>query len=264
MSQLSGSGAVVTGAAQGIGKAIAARLVTEGLRVVINDLDPAATDATAREIGAYAVPGDAASATGIGALVEAARDHLGRIDLWCANAGVSRDAGLASTDEEWAFNWEVNTMAHVRAARLLVPEWAEGGGGRFVVTASAAGLLTALGGASYSATKHAAVGFAEWLSATYRHRGVIVHAICPEGVETAMLQGGGLVREFMAPTGVLTPEDVAEAAWKSLQDGSFLALSHPQTAAFYLARATDTDRWLSGMNKQQQRLEALQSQEETR
>lgn len=129
-------GIVVTGAARGIGKALAQRLVGGGARVVVNDLDPAATEATAAEIGAYAIPGDAASEAGIVALVSAARDQLGQIDAWFANAGIVGGHGLDASEAEWAASWEVNTMAHVRAARLLVPQWLERGGGRFVVTAS--------------------------------------------------------------------------------------------------------------------------------
>ena len=149
MSVVEGQGIVVTGAAGGICRALAARLVAEGARVVVNDLDPAATQATADEIGAVAVPGDAASESGIEALVHAARVHLGEIDAWFANAGIVRGLSLDATEDDWAASWEVNTMAHVRAARLLVPEWLGRGGGRFVVTASAAGLLTALGAAPY-------------------------------------------------------------------------------------------------------------------
>ncbi|GAB2969904.1 SDR family oxidoreductase [Nocardioides montaniterrae] len=251
-----GRTAVVTGAAGGIGKALAARLVAEGLQVVVNDLDPAATQAAAAEIGAYAVSGDCASEAGVTALIEAARAHLGRIDVYVANAGIARGVGLEATDDEWAASWEVNTMAHVRAARLLVPEWIEGDGGRFVVTASAAGLLTALGTASYSATKHAAVAFAEWLSATYRHRGMVVQAICPQGVQTAMLEQTGPARDIIAADGALTPEQVAEVTWHAFQDDRFLILPHPEAAQYYRDRAENTDRWLRGMNKLQRWMES--------
>ncbi|MCD2114917.1 SDR family oxidoreductase [Rhodococcus rhodochrous] len=252
---VTGLGIVVTGAAGGIGKALAARLVAAGARVVVNDLDTAATEATSAEIGAYAVPGDAASEAGIAALVSAAREHLGRIDIWFANAGVALGHGLYAGESEWAVSWEVNTMAHVRAARLLVPEWLEGGGGRFVVTASAAGLLTALGTAPYSVTKHGAVAFAEWLSATYRHRGIVVQAICPQGVQTDMLAPPGPMRDILVGDGALTPEDVAEVTWQALQDDRFLILPQPEAGDYYRKRATDTDRWLGGMNKLQRYLE---------
>lgn len=254
-----GSGVVVTGAAGGIGKALAARLVTEGARVVVNDLDPGATSASAADIGAHPVAGDAASEDGVAALVEAARDHLGRIDVWFGNAGIARGMGLDASEADWAASWEVNTMAHVRAARLLVPDWLERGGGRFVVTASAAGLLTALGTASYSVTKHGAVAFAEWLSATYRHRGIVVQAICPQGVQTAMLEQTGPARDIIAADGALTPEQVAEVTWQALQDDRFLILPHPEAAGYYRQRADDTDRWLGGMNKLQRYLESKEA-----
>lgn len=249
--KLVGRGVVVTGAAGGIGRAIAARLVAEGARVVINDLDADRTAATAAEIGAHPVAGNGASEAGIAALVEAARAHLGEIDVWFANAGVVRGIGLDATEAEWATSWEVNTMAHVRAARLLVPGWLERGEGRFVVTASAAGLLTSLGSATYSVTKHGAVGFAEWLSATYRHRGLVVQAICPEGVQTDMLASSGPMQELLVADGALAPEDVAAAVWEALGDDRFLILPHPQVATYEQRRAGDRDRWLRGMQRAQ-------------
>ncbi len=255
MSVVTGQGVVVTGAAGGIGKALARRLVAEGARVVVNDLDPVATQATADEIGAYAVPGDAASEAGIAALVAAAREHLGQIDAWFANAGIVRGLGLDASEAEWAASWEVNTMAHVRAARLLVPEWLERGAGRFVVTASAAGLLSAHGTATYSVTKHGAVAFAEWLSLTYRHRGLVVQAICPQGVQTDMLAETGPMRTILVNDGALTADDVAETTWQALQDDRFLILPHPEAGDYYRNRATDPDRWLGGMNKLQRYLE---------
>ena len=254
---VSGEGIVVTGAAGGIGRAIAARLVREGARVVVNDLDPEATERAAAEVGAAAaVPGDGASEVGVAALVEAARAHLGAVDAWFGNAGVVRGQGLDASEAQWALSWEVNTMAHVRAARLLVPEWLERGRGRFVVTASAAGLLTALGTAPYSVTKHGAVAFAEWLSATYRHRGIVVQAICPQGVQTDMLAPPGALRDILVADGALTPDAVADVTWEALQDDRFLVLPQPEAAQYYVARATSTDRWLRAMNRLQQQVDA--------
>jgi len=242
-------GAVVTGAAGGIGLAIARRLSAEGLRVVVNDLDPAATEAAAAAIGGYAVPGDCASSDGVAALVERARAHLGRIDVYVANAGIGVMHGLDTTDEEWARVVDVNLMAHVRAARELVPGWVQdGGGGRFVVTASAAGLLTMIGDASYSVTKHGAVAFAEWLSATYRDRGVVVQALCPQGVRTSMIQGVGAAAPLLDNDRTLEPDDVADVLWQAFGDDRFLVLPHPEVAAYYAGRAGDTDRWLAQMN----------------
>jgi NAD(P)-dependent dehydrogenase (short-subunit alcohol dehydrogenase family) len=209
----------------------------------------------AEEIGGYAVPGDAASEEGVAALVDAARAHLGSIDAWFANAGIDRGQGLDAPEADWAASLEVNVLAHVRAARLLVPEWAERGSGRFVVTASAAGLLTVLGSPTYSVSKHAAVAFAEWLSATYRHRGVVVQAICPQGVKTRMLADAGALKDVLSHDTALEPEDVAEAMWQALQDDRFLVLPHPEVGDYYAVRATQTDRWLHGMNKLQRRVD---------
>jgi NAD(P)-dependent dehydrogenase (short-subunit alcohol dehydrogenase family) len=251
-----GKGIVVTGAGHGIGRAIAIRMAAGGARVVVNDLDADAAVAVAAEIEGYAVPGDAASEGGVRRLVEEARARLGAIDVYFANAGVDVGAGLDTPAEDWATALEVNVMAHVRAARLLVPTWLEAGGGRFVVTASAAGLLTMLGGAPYSVSKHAAVGFAEWLSATYGHRGVTVQAICPQGVKTRMLADAGPLKELLSHDTALEPEDVAEAVWQGLADDRFLILPHPEVQGYYTSRATDTDRWLAGMRKLQARLDS--------
>ena len=248
-------GIVVTGAGHGIGRALAARLAAEGARVVVNDLDAEAARRVAEEISGYAAPGDAASEDGAATLVQTARDHLGSIDAWFGNAGTDRGHGLDAPEEDWAAAHEVNVMANVRAARLLVPDWLERGGGRFVVTASAAGLLTVLDSPTYSVTKHGAVAFAEWLSVTYRHRGVVVQAICPQGVRTRMLENTGPLQELISRDAALEPEDVAEAVWQAMADDRFLILPHPEVQGYYETRAARTDRWLAGMNKLQQRFE---------
>ncbi|CUR57863.1 Short-chain dehydrogenase/reductase SDR [metagenome] len=258
MTALDGVGAVVTGAGHGIGRALATRLALEGARVVVNDLDADAAHEVAAAIGGTAVPGDAASAEGVEHLITQARIDLGRIDLFLANAGIDGVGGpdsLHTPDDAWARIVEVNVMAHVRAARLLVPDWLETGGGRFVVTASAAGLLTMIDSAPYSVTKHASVGFAEWLSVTYGHRGVTVQAICPQGVQTRMLEEAGPLVGLLSRDTALTPEQVADAFIASLADDRFLVLPHPEVADYYRARATDTDRWLGGMRRLQQKLD---------
>lgn len=251
--------AVVTGAARGIGAALATRLAAEGLRVVVTDVDAAELDATAQSIGAYAVPADVATEAGVNHLVDAAHDHLGEVDVWFGNAGVDLGHGLDASEHDWQLSHAVNVLAHVRAARLLVPGWIERGRGRYVVTASAAGLLTMLGSPVYSVTKHGAVAFAEWLSATYRHRGVVVQAICPQGVQTRMLEGSGPLKDLLTHDARLTPEQVAGAAWAALADERFLVLPHPEVADYYAGRATDTDRWLRGMNRLQQALDAKET-----
>lgn len=250
-----GDGVVVTGAARGIGRALAARLAQEGCRVVVADLDGDELERQAAEIGALPVPGDVASEDGVATLVAAAQGHLGAIDAWFGNAGIDRGRGLDASEDDWQASYDVNVMAHVRAARLLVPEWLERGAGRFVVTASAAGLLTMLGSPTYSVTKHGAVAFAEWLSATYRHRGIVVQAICPQGVRTSMLERSGALQALLSHDTALSPDQVADAAWAAAQDERFLVLPHSEVAGYYAARAADTDRWLAGMNRLQRRLE---------
>lgn len=260
---LEGKGAVVTGAAGGIGRALATRLVAEGARVVVNDVDADALATTADEIGALAVPGDCSSPDGVEELVATATHALGRIDVYCANAGIDRTVpdSLQLPDEEWARMIDVNVMGHVRAARALVPSWlpetGDGKGGRFVVTASAAGLLTMIGAAAYSTTKHAAVGFAEWLSVTYGGRGVDVQAICPQGVQTAMLDQAGPLKDLLSRDEALAPSAVADAWVASLDEGRFLVLPHPEVAGYYAARATATDQWLSGMRRLQTKVDGL-------
>ncbi len=250
-----GKGVVVTGGGHGIGRAIALRMADEGARVVVNDLDADAAAAVAEEVGGHAAPGDAATEAGVDALVATARKQLGSIDVFFANAGIDTGRGLDTPAEDWARALDVNVMAHVRAAQRLVPEWVEGVGGRFVVTASAAGLLTMLGSAPYSVSKHAAVAFAEWLSATYGHRGVTVQAICPQGVRTRMLDNAGPLQELLSHDTALEPEQVADIVWQALQDDRFLILPHPEVQGYYELRATQTDRWLAGMRKLQHRLD---------
>jgi NAD(P)-dependent dehydrogenase (short-subunit alcohol dehydrogenase family) len=253
--EISGSGAVVTGGGAGIGRALARALATAGARVVVNDLDPDAAAAAAAQVGGYAVPGDAATEQGVRDLIAAARKHLGEIDIYCSNAGTAAGTGPDTPDETWQQAWEVNVMAHVRASRQLLPGWLARGHGRFVITASAAGLLTMLGSAPYSATKHAAEAYAEWLAATYAHRGLVVHCICPQGVRTSMLAASGAAGRVLLTQDAIEPEQVAEALLAGMETGRFLILPHPQVREYYALRATDTDRWLRGMNRLQRQIE---------
>jgi NAD(P)-dependent dehydrogenase (short-subunit alcohol dehydrogenase family) len=255
MTIISGAGVVVTGSGGGIGRAIARRLAADGARVVVNDLDPAAAHAVAAEIGGFAAPGDAGTERGVDELITAATGFLGEVDVYCSNAGTGAGTGPETPDDLWQRAWEVNTMAHVRAARALLPGWLARGSGTFVVTASAAGLLTMLGSAPYSVTKHAAVGFAEWLAATYAHRGLTVHCICPQGVRTDMLANSGRAGDVVLAAAAIEPERVADALVAALAAGSFLVLPHPEVHDYYVSRATDTDRWLRGMSRLQQRIE---------
>lgn len=249
-----GAGVVVTGAGGGIGAALARRFAAEGARVVVNDLDAGKAEAVAGEIGGIAVPGDAS------AIVGDARDALGgTVDVYCANAGVAfggPDPADLGDDKAWSLSWDVNVMAHVRAAHELLPEWLERGSGRFVSTVSAAGLLTMIGAAPYAVTKHGAYAFAEYLSLTYRHRGLKVHAICPQGVRTDMLDATGSAGDLVLKPTAIAPEDVADALFKGMAEDRFLILPHPEVAGFYEARAAEPDRWLGNMNHLQQKWEA--------
>src|SRR5262252_7631838 len=197
MESVSGAGVVVTGGGSGIGAALARRFAAEGARVVVNDIDAERAATVATACGGTAVPGDAATEGGAAALIGVAREVLGEIDLFCANAGVARPGSEQAGEPDWDASWQVNVMAHVRAARLLLPAWLERGSGHLICTVSAAGLLTMLGSAPYSVTKHAALAFAEWLSATYRHLGITVQAVCPQGVRTPMLAGSGPAAELL-------------------------------------------------------------------
>jgi NAD(P)-dependent dehydrogenase (short-subunit alcohol dehydrogenase family) len=252
MSSVQGAGVVVTGAGGGIGAALARRFAAEGARVVVNDLDADKAAAVAAEFGGLVVPGDAS------AVVDAARAALGgTVDIYCANAGLG-SAGDPEADEDvWSAAWDVNVMAHVRASRALLPDWLERGSGRFVSTVSAAGLLTMIGAAPYSVTKHAALAYAEWLSLTYRHRGLKVHAICPQGVRTDMLAASGTAGRLVLAATAVEPAVVADALFAAMAEDRFLVLPHPEVAGYYQARAGDPDRWLATMNHIQQKWEAM-------
>ncbi|WP_371679275.1 SDR family oxidoreductase [Streptomyces sp. NBC_01276] len=244
---------VVTGAGGGIGEALARRFAAEGATVVVNDLDPAKAASVAEAIGprAVAVPGDAST------VVAEAREALGgTVDVYCANAGLASGGDAFADEAVWEAAWDTNVMAHVRAARTLLPQWLERGSGRFVSTVSAAGLLTMIGAAPYSVSKHGALAFAEWLSLTYRHRGVRVHAICPQGVRTDMLTAAGSAGELVLAPTAIEPDAVADALFDGMEKGRFLILPHPEVADYHAARANDPDRWLEAMNHLQQKWES--------
>ena len=257
MTDPDGAGVVITGAGAGIGAALARRFAAEGARVVVNDIDARAARAVAAEVGGIALPGDAASRAGVEALIADARAALGgEIDVYCANAGVAGEPGLDASDAAWARAWDVNTMAHVRAARVLVPGWVARGRGHLITTVSAAGLLTMVDAAAYSATKHAAYAFAEWMAITYGAKGVTVQAVCPLGVRTALLADTGAAGRLVLDDGAITPEEVAETVVAAARRGApFLVLPHPEVARMYAGRAADPERWLRGMRRLQARLD---------
>ncbi|WP_413335810.1 SDR family oxidoreductase [Brevibacterium sp. GP-SGM9] len=254
-----GSRAVVTGAAGGIGAALAGELIARGASVVLADLAPT-VEARAQELGprAHAWVGNAASVEGIADLIALADDRLGGVDMYFANAGIIGPADLGASDADWDTIIDVNLRAHVRAAQALVPRWQKAGRGYFVATASAAGLLTQIGSAAYSVTKHASVGFAEWLALTYRGDGIRASVICPMGVDTDLLRAAGAsgpAQRAVTEAGqVLTPAEVARIALDAVEAGTFLILPHPEVLDMYRMKGSDYDRWLAGMSRYQDRL----------
>ncbi|MFI7080004.1 SDR family oxidoreductase [Micromonospora sp. NPDC049903] len=256
--------AVITGAAGGIGAALARRFAAEGAAaLVLADVDGAAADTVAASVGpqAYAVTVDVTDEEQVRALVADVQGRHGRIDVFCANAGVTTGGGVEVDTAVWERAWQVNVLAHVYAARAVLPAMVARGSGYLLHTCSAAGLLTAVGDAPYSVTKHAAVGFAEWLSVTYRDQGIRVSALCPQGVDTPMLAdglaAGHLGARVTAASGVvLSPDDVAAAAVAGMAEERFLILPHPEVADYARRRAEDPDGWQSGLRKLVRRLRA--------
>lgn len=264
--ELSSARVVVTGAAGGIGAALARRFHDAGADVVVADNNADGVVAVASELdrrrpgSAHAVVADVSTENGNRSLVEESRSRLGAIDLFFANAGVGLGTLLeTSSEDDWTTSFAVNVHAHRWAAAALLPDWLERGSGYFCSTASAAGLLAQIGSAPYSVTKHAAVAFAEWLSITYGERGIRVSCLCPQGVNTAMLTGdslggngaGDVVR---AAGDVLEPEQVADVVAAAIAEERFLILPHPQVAEFESKKVADRDRWLAGMRRLQRRV----------
>jgi len=260
--RLPGRVAVVTGGASGIGRALARRVAAEGAAgVVVADLDGAGAEGVARELGgaAIGVECDVTSEAALRELLQRAESAFGPADAFFANAGVAVGADEQTPDETWDQAFAVNVRAHVLAARLLVPGWLERGGGCFVVTASAAGLLTQIGVAPYAVTKHAAVAFAEWLSVTYGDRGIHVSCVCPMAVETPMLEGGmgsAAAESVRSSGGVLTPDEVAAAVVEGVADERFLILPHAEVLEYFRRKASDYDRWLAGMRRLRRAVES--------
>jgi len=247
---LTGKVVVVTGGANGIGRALCRRFSAEGARaVVVADLDGAAAKQVADEIGGVAIETDVSRESDVARLVMQATSDAGPIDLFCSNAGIAMTGGEETANADWQRSWDVNVMAHVYAARHVLPSMLERGAGYLLQTVSAAGLLTHIQSATYAVSKHASLAFAEWLAVAYGDRGIGVSALCPQGVRTNMLRRAGAEGRGFLLDGALEPEQVADAVVKGLADERFLILPHPEVVEYFRRKADDYDRWLGGMRK---------------
>lgn len=255
--KIAGKVVVVTGGANGIGRALCLKFAAQGAKaVVISDIDVLGAATLAGQINSQDVGSQATQAEAIAAnvakeaevkdLVHAATQKFGQVDIFCSNAGVGVGRGPDAADSDWALSWDVNVMAHVYAARAVLPQMVARKEGYLLQTVSAAGLLTHIGCAPYSVTKHAAIGFAEWLAINYGDQGIRVSALCPQGVKTNMLMSGG--SEFLLP-GALEPEQVADDVIKAMDEERFLVLPHAEVSKYFLNKATDYDRWIRNMRK---------------
>jgi NAD(P)-dependent dehydrogenase (short-subunit alcohol dehydrogenase family) len=247
---IQGKVAIVTGGASGIGAGLAKRFVAEGARgVVLADVNLERAQGVAKEIGgsAVAMKCDVSVEADIQALVAATRKQFGQVDIFMSNAGIlGKPGGIELEDALWDKMWQIHGMAHVWAARAVVPEMVARGEGYFLVTASAAGLLNIVESAPYGVTKHAAVAFAEWLRIAYGRRGVRVSCLCPQSVETDMTKDGA---GSAGLNGVLTAAQVADDVVRVMKEETFLVLPHPEVAKYHQAKGLDYDRWLGGMQK---------------
>jgi NAD(P)-dependent dehydrogenase (short-subunit alcohol dehydrogenase family) len=255
--ELAGKVAVVTGGAAGIGRALCRRFAREGAQVVVSDVDAPGAARVALEVEGLAVAADVSVEADVVGLVETVLTAHGRVDLFCSNAGIlwgskpddlAAPVGIEAPDEDWERMWRVNFMAHVYAARAVLPSMQARGEGYLLATASAAGLLTMIGNAPYAVTKHAVVGLAEWLAVTYGGEGIRVSCLCPQMVRTDMTAWVG---EPQMPDGAIDPEAVAEAVVEGLRQERFLILPHPKVAEYLRRKADDHDRWLRGMRRLQ-------------
>ena len=239
---------VVTGAASGIGRALAVRFAKEGAKAVIcADRDEAGAKATAQMCGGRAIRTDVSREAEIQALIDTVEAEVGPIDLFCSNAGIGVGGGAETPDADWRRIWDINVMAHVWAARHLVPRMAARGGGYLMNTASAAGLLSQIGSAPYAVTKHAAVGLAEWLAITHGDQGIKVSVLCPQAVKTAMTAGNP--DGVASIDGMMEPDFLAEVVVQSLEKEEFLILPHPEVLTYMRNKTNDYGRWIGGMRK---------------
>ncbi len=247
--QIQGKVAIVTGGANGIGRALCRRFAQEGAKaVIVSDIDAAGTKAVAEEIGGTADIADVSKEPDIQRLVRIATQKFGQVDIFCSNAGIGTIGGPEAADREWQMSWDINVMAHIYAARAVLPQMLARREGYLLQTVSAAGLLTQVGSAPYSATKHAALGFAEWLAITYGDQGVRVSALCPQGVKTNMLKTEFPGSAFLLQ-GAIEPEQVADDVVKAMAEERFMITPHAEAAKFFQNKANDYERWIRGMRK---------------
>lgn len=240
---------IVTGGANGIGRAMCRRFKAEGAKgIVVADLDGAGAERVANEIGGLAAHCDVSRESDIQNLVKQAAQRFGPVDLFCSNAGIAYRSQVDALDEDWDRIWDVNLMSHVYAARAVLPDMLKRGSGYLLQTASAAGLLSQVGSATYAVTKHAAVAFAEWLSITYHERGIRTSCLCPLGVSTDMVAGDDSLSKYLQSTAI-PAEKVADAVVAGIAKESFLILPHPEVGEFFHRKADDYDRWLRGMRR---------------
>ncbi len=247
---------VVTGAGRGIGAALCHRFANEGAHlVVVSDCDERAAVEVAAAVGsrAMAVRCDVANELDVQHLVEQSISSGGRIDIFCSNAGITVKGGLESLNSDWQRMWDVNVMSRLFAARAVIPHMLERGEGYLVHTASAAGVMTEIGSASYSVTKHADVAMAEWLSVCYGRSGIRVSCVCPLGVETDMLDDSDPIHRYLH-LHAISADEAAGAVIEGIQKELFLILPHPQVLDFFRLKTEDYDRWLRGMQRLRQKL----------
>jgi len=238
---------VVTGAASGIGEGLARRFKAEGARaIVVADIDAEGAQRVAGEIGGVAMRVDVGQEANIRALVQETMVRFGQIDLFCSNAGVFVEGDIDAPDHIWMRMRDVHLLAHVYAARAVLPKMVERGEGYLLQTVSAAALGTSLESVMYAVTKHAALALAEWISITYGDRGIKVSALCPQGVRTSMLSQDP---ENPLAAGSVSVEQVADAVIAGLAEERFLILPHPEVGEYFRRKATDYDRWLRGMRR---------------
>jgi len=243
----------ITGASGGIGKAIAKMFIENGAKVAISDLK--APEKTAAEIGAIAFACDVSDEDAVKGFIDMAQAANGPIDIYVSNAGIGAENGphvAGASNESWERSWQINVMGSVYAARALMPDWVKRGSGRFVITASAAGLLNQIGSASYSSTKHAAVSFAESIQIEHGDDGISSHCICPQYVRTNMTKD--MNAAATAQDGLLEPSDVANVLKTAIEDNKFLVLPHPVVGKYFVNRAAHMEAYLSGMRKLRQKL----------